>query len=88
MKLALEALTFVGPTCTVVLLRLKANLENSCFIPLYKQVQTCSGLALVQTGSNLFESDLYKLGGIQNFAQSYKDHQIGKVKIRTPCHLE
>ena len=27
--------------------RLKADLENSCFIPLSKQVQTCSGLALV-----------------------------------------
>ena len=26
--------------------------------------------------------------GIQNFAQSYKDHQAGKVKIRTPCHLD
>ena len=25
--------------------------------------------------------------GIQNFAQSYKDHQAGKVKIRTSCHL-
>ena len=57
---ALVALVFICPTSRVVLVRLKANLESSSFIPLYKQVQTCSGLALVQTGSNLFELDLYK----------------------------
>ena len=26
--------------------------------------------------------------GIQNFAQSYKDHQEGKVKIRTPLRVK
>ena len=57
---ALVALVFIGPTSRVVLVRLKANLENSCFIPLSKQVQTGSGLALAQTGSNLFELDMYK----------------------------
>ena len=60
MFFALVALVFIGPTSRVVLVRLKANLESSSFIPLYKQVQTCSGLALVQTGSNLFKLDLYK----------------------------
>ena len=59
-KLALVAPIFIGPTSRVVLVRLKANLENSCFIPLSKQVQTGSGLALAQTGSNLFELDMYK----------------------------
>ena len=59
-KLALVALVFIGPTSRVVLVRLKPNLENSCFIPLSKQVQTCSGLALAHTGSNLFELDMYK----------------------------
>ena len=53
------ALVFICPTSRVVLVRLKANLENFCFIPLSKQVRTCSGLALVQTGSNLFELNMY-----------------------------
>ena len=56
----LVALVFIGPTSRVILVRLKTNLENSCFIPLSKQVQTGSGLALAQTGSNLFELDMYK----------------------------
>ena len=60
MKLALIALVSVGPTYRVGLVRLKANLEISCFIPLSKQIQTGSGLALAQTGSNLFELDMYK----------------------------
>ena len=60
MKLALVALVFIGPTSRVVLVRLKPNLESSCFIPLSKQVQTGSGLALVKTGLNLFELDMYK----------------------------
>ena len=53
-------MVFIGPTSRVVLVRLKPNLESSCFIPLSKQVQTGSGLALAQTGSNLFELDMYK----------------------------
>ena len=60
MKLALVALVFIGPTSKVVLVRLKPNLESSCFIPLSKQVQSGSGLALAHTGSNLFELDMYK----------------------------
>ena len=44
---ALVALVFIGPTLRVFLVRLKPNLENFSFIPLSKQVQTCSELALV-----------------------------------------
>ena len=41
-KLALVALIFIGPTSRVVLVRLKANPENSCiYIISFGQVQTC-----------------------------------------------
>ena len=60
MKHALVPLIFIGPTSRVVLVRLKPNLESFCFIPLSKQVQAGSGLALAQTGSNLFELEMYK----------------------------
>ena len=41
-KLALVALIFIGPTSMVVLVRLKANPENSCiYIICFGQVQTC-----------------------------------------------
>ena len=41
MKLALVALVFIGPTLRVVLVRLKANPDNSCiYIICFGQVQT------------------------------------------------